>query len=50
MTGEELAVYQGSKEVGKVQVEKIYDAMSTAAILSGSQEQEITEDSVVKSF
>ena len=50
MAGEELIVYQDSKEVGKVQVEKIYDAMSTAAILSGSQEQKITEDSIVKSF
>ncbi|MBL7084969.1 MAG: hypothetical protein ISS43_02535 [Candidatus Omnitrophica bacterium] len=48
--GDEFAVYDGSKEIGRVQVEKVYDAMSTAAILAGSQEQEIIEDTIVKSF
>lgn len=48
--GDEFVVYRGSQEVGKVQVEKVYDSMSTASVLAGSQEQEIVEDSVVKSF
>ncbi len=48
--GDELVVYNGSREVGKVQVEKVYDAMSTAAILEGSEDYEISENSAVKSF
>lgn len=48
--GDEFRIYRGSEEIGKVQIEKVYDAMSTAAILSGSQEQEIDEDTIVKSF
>ena len=47
---DELVVYRGPQQIGKVQVEKVYDEMSTAAILSGSQEEEIIEDSVIKSF
>ena len=48
--GNKLVIYQGSEEIGRVQVEKVYDAMSTASILPGSQEHKISEDSVVKSF
>ncbi len=48
--GDEFLVYQQAKEIGKVQVEKIYDTMSTAVILPGSQEAAILEDTVVKSF
>lgn len=48
--GNEFVIYQGSEVIGKVQVEKVYDAMSTASILPGSQEHKIIEDSTVKSF
>lgn len=48
--GDELGIYEGSEEIGKVQVEKVYDAMATASILSGSQEHKIGEGSSVKSF
>ena len=48
--GDELSVYQQAKEIGKIQVEKVYDTMSTAIILPGSQEDAIFEDAVVKSF
>ncbi|MCQ9208360.1 MAG: hypothetical protein NG712_03175 [Omnitrophica bacterium] len=48
--GDEFRIYHGSEEIGKVQIEKVYDAMSTAAILPGSQEQEIDEETIVKSF
>ncbi len=48
--GDEFLVYRGPEEIGKVRVEKVYEAMSTAVILPGSQEQMISEDSIVKSF
>lgn len=48
--GDEFIVYRGSAELGRVRVEKVYEAMSTAAILAGSREQEFGEDNVVKSF
>ena len=48
--GDEFVVYRHAQEVGKVQVEKVYDGMSTAAILSGSEEFEIDEGSIIKSF
>ena len=47
---DEFVVYRGSEEIGKVQVERVYDAMSTAAILAGSQEELISENSVVESL
>ncbi|MFC1631593.1 hypothetical protein ACFL1I_04255 [Candidatus Omnitrophota bacterium] len=48
--GDEFKVFQGVEEIGKVKVEKVYEAMSTAGILSGSQLFRISEDSAVKSF
>lgn len=48
--GDQFKIYQGSQEIGQVKIEKIYNAMSTAAILAGSQEQNISEDSSVKFF
>lgn len=48
--GDEFVIYQGSEEVGRVQVERVYDTMSTATILPGTQEYKIMEDSTVKSF
>ena len=48
--GDEFLVYRGSQKVATIQVEKVYGSMATAAILAGSQEQEIFEDCVVKSF
>jgi hypothetical protein len=47
---DEFVVYNGSLEVGRVQIERVYEAMSTASILSGSQEDKISEQSIVKSF
>ena len=48
--GDEFVVYRNSQEIGKVKVEKVYDAMCTASILPGSQKEEISEDNIVKSF
>lgn len=48
--GDEFVIYQGSEEVGKVQIERVYDTMSTATILPGAEEYKIMEDSTVKSF
>ncbi|MBN2097895.1 MAG: hypothetical protein JW714_05420 [Candidatus Omnitrophica bacterium] len=48
--GDEFRIYQGSAEVGKAQVERVYESMATAAILPGSLEEEIAEDSIVKSL
>lgn len=49
-TGDEFVVYNGSKEIAKVQIEKVYTAMSTASIVSGSQIREISKNDIVKSF
>ena len=48
--GDQFIVYQGSKEFGRVEVERVYELMSTASILSGSEEHKISEDSMIKSF
>jgi phage-related minor tail protein len=48
--GDQFVIYQGSQEVGKVKVEKVYDLFSTASMLPGSQERKIREDSIVKSL
>lgn len=47
---DEFVVYNGFLEVGRVQIERVYEAMSTASILSGSQEDKISEQSIVKAF
>lgn len=48
--GDDFVVYKDAQEVARVQVEAVYDAMSTASILSDSQPKSIKEDCIVKSF
>ncbi len=48
--GDEFVVYRNSQDIGKVKVEKAYEAMCTASILPGSQEEKINEESIVESF
>ena len=47
---DEFAVLRAGRQVGKVKIERVYEAMSTAAIVPGSEEDEIIEDSVVQSL
>lgn len=48
--GDEFIVFEDSEELARVKVEKVYQTMSTAAILAGSQENAIAEDNVIESF
>ncbi len=45
---EVLEVYRGTEFLGKVQVERIYDTMSSAVILPEATKQEIKEGDIVK--
>ncbi len=43
-----LTVFRGTKPIGKVQVERIYDTMSSAVILPGQTMKDIQEGDIVK--
>jgi hypothetical protein len=45
--GDEFLIYQDSEEIAKIRVEKVYDLMSTASILFGSQKDKISEEDIV---
>lgn len=48
--GVDLIVYRGAKLIGKVKVERVFDKMSSAKIISLQKGEQITEDDSVRKF
>ena len=48
--GDEFVVSESSGELARIKVEKVYQTMSTAVMLAGSQESAVAEDNAVESF